>query len=206
MAAKGEPVTYYSPLPTVPDPNHLRPLHNPDQNQYYILVPLNPHRRRFRNLRRSLYCFFSLIILALIIFFLWPSDPDLKVVRLNLTHVQIHTSPTISLDISMALTIRVHNRDIYSLDYKSVVVSIGYRGRQLGLVSSNEGHLRARSSSYVNATLHLDGIEILHDVFYLLEDLARGSIPFDTVTEIQGKLGLFFFELPIKVFKMGKLS
>lgn len=59
--------------------------------------------------------------------------------------------------------------------------------------------MRARGSSYINATLDLDGIEVLHDVFYLLEDLARGSIPFDTVSEVRGKLGLFFFEIPLKV-------
>lgn len=58
--------------------------------------------------------------------------------------------------------------------------------------------MKARGSSYINATLDLDGIEVLHDVFYLLEDLARGSIPLDTVSEVRGKLGLFFFEIPLK--------
>lgn len=58
--------------------------------------------------------------------------------------------------------------------------------------------MRARGSSYVNATLVLDGLEVIHDVFYLLEDLARGLIPFDTDTEVEGTLGLFFFKIPIK--------
>ena len=59
--------------------------------------------------------------------------------------------------------------------------------------------MKARGSSYINATLDLNGIEILHDIFYLLEDLARGSIPFDTDSEVQGKLGLFFFKIPLEV-------
>lgn len=65
--------------------------------------------------------------------------------------------------------------------------------------SEGAGRIRARGSSYVDATLDLDGFEIIHDVFYLLEDLARGVIPFDTVTMVEGYLGFFFFNIPLKV-------
>ncbi|KAI3977382.1 hypothetical protein MKX01_000295 [Papaver californicum] len=199
MAAKGEPVSYYSPLP--PNPNYQQ---QQQQDQYYIVLPLrNPNRSRYcKTLRKNILCFFSVLLLALTFYCLYPSDPVLKVERVNLSHLKIHTNPMISLDIVMDLTIKVYNRDVYSLDYDSLIVSIGYHGKKLGFVSSNEGHLKPRTSSYVKAQLRLDGIEILHDVFYLLEDLAKGSIPFDTVTEIQGKLGLFFFQVPIK----GKMS
>lgn len=65
---------------------------------------------------------------------------------------------------------------------------------------SEGGHIRARGVSYIDAMLRLDGIRFLNDVFYLIEDLARGSIPFDTVTEIEGQLHLFFLDVPIQVF------
>lgn len=80
-----------------------------------------------------------------------------------------------------------------------MAVSVGYRGRELGFVSSDGGRVKARGSSYVNATLDLNGFEVIHDVFYLLEDLAKGVIPFDTVTEVNGSLGFFFFKIPLKV-------
>lgn len=64
---------------------------------------------------------------------------------------------------------------------------------------SKGGHLVARGVSYVDAELHLDGIRVLNDVFYLIEDLARGSIPLDTVTEIEGQLHLFSLDVPIQV-------
>lgn len=79
------------------------------------------------------------------------------------------------------------------------MVSVGYRGRELGFVSSQGGKVRARGSSYVNATLDLNGLEVIHDVFYLIEDLARGVIPFDSDSTVKGKLGLLFFKIPIKV-------
>lgn len=66
-------------------------------------------------------------------------------------------------------------------------------------MTSDGGRIRARGSSYVDATLDLDGFEVIHDVFYLLEDLARGVIPFDTNSMVEGNLGFFLFDIPIKV-------
>lgn len=51
----------------------------------------------------------------------------------------------------------------------------------------------------MNASLDLDGLEIIQDVFFLIEDLATGVIPFDTDTKVNGELGLFFFKIPIEV-------
>lgn len=184
MAEKGEPV-FYSPLPN-----------QPDNQSHVVLYPYRPPGRR---LRRVFFVSVSIFLFSAAIFFLWPSDPDLTVVRLNLKRIQVHTSPKISIDISLFLTLRVRNRDFFSLEYSSLDVSIGYRGRGLGTVNSTGGKLRARASSYVNATIELDGIEVIHDVIYLLHDLAKGSIPFDTDTVVRGKLGLLFFEVPLKV-------
>lgn len=65
-------------------------------------------------------------------------------------------------------------------------------------MTSDGGHIRARGSSYLNSTLQLDAVEMLSDAILLLEDLARGSITFDTVSETSGKLRIFFFHVPLK--------
>lgn len=62
--------------------------------------------------------------------------------------------------------------------------------------------MSARGSSYVNAILDLDGLEVIHDVIYLIGDLSRGVIPFDTDTRVKGDLGVFFFKIPLQ----GKVS
>ena len=43
--------------------------------------------------------------------------------------------------------------------------------------------------------LSIDAFEVIYDVFYLIEDLAKGIIVFDTVAKFDGKLGF----LPLKV-------
>ncbi|KAI3838264.1 hypothetical protein MKW92_046283 [Papaver armeniacum] len=70
---------------------------------------------------------------------LYPSDTVLE--HVNLIQFKIHKN----------LTVKVYNRYVYSLDYYSLIVSIGYHGKKLGFVSSNEGHLKPKSSSYVQA-------------------------------------------------------
>ncbi|XP_008801697.1 uncharacterized protein LOC103715738 [Phoenix dactylifera] len=185
-----------------PSPYHSEP-------PAYVLLPAFPGRRL--RLRRPCRCCDSLVsssilltlvfaaaLLASALFFLWPSDPDVRVVRLRLDRVHVSTSPAVSLAVSMGLEVRVQNKDFFSLDYDSIVVSIGYRGRRLGSVTSKGGHVRARGVSYVDAELHIDGIEVINDALYLIEDFVRGSIPFDTITKVGGKLHFFFFDIPIQ--------
>lgn len=107
--------------------------------------------------------------------------------------------PFVSLDLSFSVSLRVRNKNFFSLNYNFLGVSVGYRGRRLGYVSSGGGRVSARGSSYVNATLDLNGLEVVHDVLYLLADLGKGIIPFDTETEVEGSMGLFFIKIPIKV-------
>ncbi|KAL9817308.1 putative Late embryogenesis abundant protein, LEA_2 subgroup [Arabidopsis thaliana] len=179
----------YTPLPSS----------QPSQS-VILLTPYRRHRRPslLRNLRCSLLFTAVILLLSAAVYLLYPSDPDITVSRINLNHISVVDSHKIALDLSFSLTIKVRNRDFFSLDYDSLVVSIGYRGRELGLVKSKGGHLKARDSSYIDATLELDGLEVVHDVIYLIGDLAKGVIPFDTIAQVQGDLGVLLFNIPIQ--------
>ncbi|KAF7813820.1 Water stress and hypersensitive response domain containing protein [Senna tora] len=181
----------YSPLPSQPNP--------PNPNVVVVLPAYRPTYRR-RNHRCRLYsaALALFLFLAAAVFFLYPSDPAIRVDRLHLNHIQIKTTPKLLLDLSFSLTVKVRNGNFFSLLYDSIDVAVGYRGRELGFVSSDGGLLKARGSSYMNATLNVNGFQVIHDVFYLLEDLAKGVIPFDTDTRVKGELGLLFVSIPLK--------
>ncbi|XP_065850664.1 uncharacterized protein [Euphorbia lathyris] len=187
MSPKASSVSY-SPLPS----------HTPPPNVVVLTYYRPPPDPSFLLLRRCLAFTFSVILLSAAVFFLYPSDPTLQVSRIRLNHIQVHSYPKFTLDVSFSLLVKVRNRDFFSLDYDTLDVSVGYRGRELGVVRSRGGKLRARGSSFVNATLDLNGLEIIYDVFYLVEDLARGVIPFDTTSKVNGELGVFLFKVPIK--------
>ncbi|XP_026657498.1 uncharacterized protein LOC103698755 [Phoenix dactylifera] len=197
------PPCYGIPVSQLEDPYHEPPA--------YVLLPAYPVRRRrrgpcrcrcFRSFFSASSLFISAILIASAIFFIWPSDPDIQVARLRLDRLRVSPPPRAAIDVSLGLRIRVRNQDFFALDYRSLAVSIGYRGRRLGNATSDGGHVRARGVSYVDAELQLDGIEVLNDAFYLIEDIARGFLPLDAITEVQGKLRLFFFEFPVQ----GKIS
>lgn len=192
MSSKAESV-FYTPLPA-------NSAASSTPQNYVVLYNNSLAAPRFRAfLRCCLTYSSSFVLLSLILFLLWPSDPEVQIVRVQLNNVAVRTSPRLSLDLSLSIVARVRNRDFFSLDYESLGVSIGYRGRKLGFVSSEGGHLKARAASYVNSTLVIDGFEVLHDIFYFIEDVARGSVPFDTDTLVKGDLGfLSLLKIPLK--------
>jgi hypothetical protein len=187
MATKNhqDPVLFYTPIPSNPD------------SQNYVVLPFY-HRRPSYNLRRCLGVSAALLLIITAAFFLYPSDPKLTLVRLNLNKIKLHTSPSISLDLSFSLHLRVFNRDFFSLRYDSLDVFVGYRGQSLGNVTSDGGHVRARGTSYVDATLDLNGFDVIKDVLYFIEDFARGSIVFETDSVVEGQVGFSFIQIPIK--------
>ncbi|XP_019436643.1 PREDICTED: uncharacterized protein LOC109343000 [Lupinus angustifolius] len=184
----------YSPLPSNPNsPNYPYP---PSQNVVVLLPSYHRHRNRSFCL---LYSLIALLILAAATFFLYPSDPKIHLARIRLNRVAIRTKPKPVLDISFSVTVQARNRDFFSVSYDSLAIAVGYRNREVGSVSSSGGgEIKARGSSYIDATLSVDGFEVIHDAFYLIEDFAKGVIPFDANTRFEGKLGLFFFNVPLK--------
>ncbi|XP_057536706.1 uncharacterized protein LOC130814601 isoform X3 [Amaranthus tricolor] len=187
MTSKPEthPTIIYTSLPLDPNPRD------------YVILQSRPPTRHHYN-RRVFQTLSLILLLSLSIYLLFPSDPHIQLVRLQLNHIRVNTSPHLLLDLSLSVTLKVHNPDFFSLNYDDLDVSISYRGRQLGFVKSDGGKVRMRGSSYVDATLDVNGFEILHDIFYLIEDVAAGKIPFDTVSHIEGELGLLFFKFPIQ--------
>ncbi|KAH6779388.1 hypothetical protein C2S52_010625, partial [Perilla frutescens var. hirtella] len=175
----------------------------PQPPQYVVVLTPYPAPHRHVLLRKScqrcIFCFaIFLLFLVAAAYLLWPSDPELSIVRLRLDRLHFNTRSEISLDATLQLTVTIRNQDLYSLNYDLLLVSIGYRGKPLGYVTSGGGNVASRETSYVNATLQLDQVEILTDVDLLLEDLAKGAVMFDMVSVIGGKLGVYFFDLPLK--------
>ncbi|GMI91834.1 hypothetical protein HRI_002852700 [Hibiscus trionum] len=150
-----------SPLQGRPSPSHYYaalPPQPPDEN-YVVLPYYSPGGRlRWCGSRRLCTGTASLVLLATLVYIFWPSDPDVKIVRMHVNHMQIHTIPIISLDISLLITLKVRNSDVYSMDFTGLDVAVGYRGKMLGNVTSKNGHVKAMGSSYVEARLELNGL------------------------------------------------
>ncbi|KAL3586271.1 hypothetical protein D5086_013138 [Populus alba] len=141
---------------------------HPDSYPQNVIVLSYYHRPPNHILRRCLLFTTAILLLSAAVYLLYPSDPAIQISRIKLNHIRVNSSPELTLDVSFSLTIKVENRDFFSLDYDSLVVSVGYRGRELGFVNSKGGKIRARRSSYVDARLDLNGLEVKGDLGLLL--------------------------------------
>ncbi|KAL0910540.1 hypothetical protein M5K25_021533 [Dendrobium thyrsiflorum] len=82
----------------------------------------------------------SILLLTSAILLLWPSNPELSVVRLRLNRFRVTPLPSISIHFAMGLEIKIHNPDFFfAIDYSSIFSSIFYRGELLGFVTSAGG-------------------------------------------------------------------
>nr|XP_011466700.1 PREDICTED: uncharacterized protein LOC101294785 isoform X1 [Fragaria vesca subsp. vesca] len=179
--------------PPPPQHHHYNPLPH-DQNDNVLPSSYSSHLPQ----RRTTILLTVLLLLFSSLYLFWPSDPSVKIVRLKLKKVHVHTRPRVTIDVSMAVRIKVRNGDVYSMDYDALEVGVGYRGKRLGQVRFQQGHVRAFGSSYVDAEVEFNGVGVFSDVVLLLEDLAKGTVPFDTVTEVRGKLGVLVFHFPLR--------
>lgn len=180
----------------------------PTEPCYVILDSAPPPQRRIngRLLTYAGYGALSIVIILVAAYFVWPSDPRIEVVRMRLNKIKWRTEtapgsflPRVFLDLSMGLTVKVTNRNYLGVYYDHVNVGISYRGEKIGRVTSERSaYIPPRGTTYVDATLDVHGIQVLADVFYLLEDIARGHIPLQTVTDFDGNIRLFSLKVPLQ--------
>jgi len=177
--------------------------------QCYVILDSAPRPQRRNNGRLLTYAGYGALSIAIILvaaYFVWPSDPRIEVVRMRLNKIEWRTEkspgsflPRVFLDLSMGLTVKVTNRDYLGVYYDHVKVGIAYRGEKIGRVTSERSaYIPPRGTAYVDATLDVHGIQVLADVLYLLEDIARGHIPLQTVTDFDGYIRLFSLKVPLQ--------
>ncbi|KAF1001531.1 hypothetical protein AG4045_000925, partial [Apium graveolens] len=116
------------------------------------------------------------------LYYLWPSNPELTIVRLKLNKFNAHAFPA-KLDVELDLKVRVLNKDV-------MIWCIGF-------VEAKGGKVKAKGVSYVNATLRLTELRFGR-CGVLIEDLARGVVTIDTVSAVEGKVGFVYVYIPIK--------
>ncbi|KAH9614869.1 hypothetical protein KSS87_017854 [Heliosperma pusillum] len=158
------------------------------------LLEWDPFRRN--NIRAISY----LIILAVVVYIATvytfsPSDETrmMNTMQLTLGHIRVHegslTLPTV--DVALNATVEMRNMTMYSLNYTTLGVEVDYKGKGVGNGMSEEGgRMSEMGSSYVEATVELDRIEVDSN------DVAKGVIPFNTIAQVDGFLA-FMEHVPV---------
>ncbi|XP_024529145.1 uncharacterized protein LOC112345843 [Selaginella moellendorffii] len=139
------------------------------------------------------------LALVILVFFLWPRDPELEVVGLDFKGLNLNTTGGVHLDVDLRLEIQVENPNFFAVDYDRVTVRIYYHGDELGHVDSAGGSVPARRTVNLTANATLQGLEIVKNAMRLISDANKEKIPVSVAAGFDGNLEILAIHPSIKV-------
>ncbi|VFQ66907.1 unnamed protein product [Cuscuta campestris] len=148
-------------------------------------------------------CAAILLIIALLAWLLWPTDPEFTVVDHHIRDVNKDLFPP-TLTFKMDVTVKVRNRSVYTFKYDSLNMTIRHDGNLLAVVEPTNGGgttIAGKDVSLVNATLDIDMLKIIKHSPSLIADLFThlGAIPLVMQANVTNpKFGIGVFTPPYK--------
>ncbi|BBN17529.1 protein MpLEA-like57 [Marchantia polymorpha subsp. ruderalis] len=178
---------------------------------HYVLVPV-PERYRSRAPCWGVWSACRVLTAAIFLlsmvgtgFILYPKEPVMDLRRVTLEDISFHMDdgksiiPSVTLDLSLSLLLKITNTNFFGVDYDKVVVHISYRGDELGKVQSQGGLVPARSVAMVAALLDLKGTQLMKHVSDIIVDVANNEVPIETRTVFSGVVQIMMFRPHIEV-------
>ncbi|KAG2536946.1 uncharacterized protein LOC120690876 [Panicum virgatum] len=174
-----------------------------DSNAAATILPTHAaddklQRRRHRRRRCCCVCLLvslgaaALLAVTLLVLFLTAlrvRDPTTRLVSSRV--IGFTPGPDLQFNLTMLLTVDVHNPNRASFSYESGSAELWYRGVRVGVAGIDPGHLPSRG----DGTMELEmtvlsasfGAELLAQ---LARDLGAGAVPLDANARVPGKVGL----------------
>ncbi|KAG1365598.1 hypothetical protein COCNU_12G005980 [Cocos nucifera] len=162
-------------------------------------------RHRHRHRRRCLIlggaCLLLLLVLGVVALVLYltlfkPRDPTMKLVsarvegvfpRLSLPAVRIE------LNVTLELEVLVHNPNRAAFDYAEGHTVLYYHGAQVGDADLEPGRVPPRGDGHVQVRFTVEADRFATKFLSLIADVAAGEVPFDSSTEIPGRVTILGF-------------
>ncbi|XP_062196992.1 uncharacterized protein LOC133899959 [Phragmites australis] len=139
----------------------------------------------------------AITLLVLFLTVLRVRDPATRLVSTRLAGVAPRlTFPLVSLqlNVTLLLTVAVHNPNPASFSYASGHTDLTYRGSKVGEAEADPGRIPSKGDGEVRLALTVQADRLVADVAQLLADVESGSVPMESSTRIPGRvtiLGLF---------------
>ncbi|KAL6640539.1 hypothetical protein ACP70R_021662 [Stipagrostis hirtigluma subsp. patula] len=135
--------------------------------------------------------------LALSLTVLRVRDPTTRLVSTRLAGVAPRlTFPAVSLqlNVTLLLTVAVHNPNPASFSYMSGHTDLTYRGAKVGEAEVDPGRVPSKGDGEVRLALTVQADRLAADLAQLVADVESGAVPMEASTRIPGRvtiLGVF---------------
>lgn len=170
--------------------------------------PVNDPRHQKQRLRRRRGCLccaclaVTLVLIAVVLLILFLTvlrvrDPTTRLVSTRLIGVAPRlTFPTLSiqLNVTLLLTVSVHNPNPASFSYASGTTGLWYRGAHVGDAQVDPGRIPSKGDGVVQLEMTVLTAGFTKDMAQLIRDIEAGSLPLDASARIPGRvavLGVF---------------
>ncbi|KAL6642007.1 hypothetical protein ACP70R_020188 [Stipagrostis hirtigluma subsp. patula] len=124
-------------------------------------------------------------------------DPTTRLVSTRLAGVAPRlTFPAVSLqlNVTLLLTVAVHNPNPASFSYMSGHTDLTYRGAKVGEAEIDPGRIPSKGDGEVRLALTVQADRLAADLAQLVADVESGAVPMEASTRIPGRvtiLGVF---------------
>ncbi|PNY01264.1 hypothetical protein L195_g024556 [Trifolium pratense] len=120
--------------------------------------------------------------------------------RLKVRKAKVRPLPPLSVDVSLSVTAKIHNKGLLWMNLAEVDIHVKYRGNKLGHVETESLHVNRWGLEHVYGEIEFSELPS-SDVAHLMKELAKGSVLFHTSVRVTGHFGLFLFHFP-NIFKI----
>ncbi|CAN6292911.1 unnamed protein product [Urochloa humidicola] len=155
-------------------------------------------RRRRRRLLRRRCCWACLVaavlvgatVLALSLTVFRVRDPTTRLVSSRVIGFEPGPGPDIQFNLTVLLTVGVHNPNRASFSYVSGSAELWYRGVTVGVAGIDPGHIPSRGDGTMELVMTVLSGSFGAELAQLVKDMEAGAVPLDASARVPGKVGL----------------
>ncbi|CAN6298767.1 unnamed protein product [Urochloa humidicola] len=156
------------------------------------------HKRRRRRLLRRRCCCACLVAavvlgataLALSLTVFRVRDPTTRLVSSRVIGFTPGPGPDIQFNLTMLLTVGVHNPNRASFSYATGSAELWYRGVTVGVAGIDPGRIPSRGDGDMELVMTVLSGSFGAELPQLVKDMEAGAVPLDASARVPGKVGL----------------
>ncbi|KAF8682054.1 hypothetical protein HU200_045514 [Digitaria exilis] len=153
------------------------------------------HRRSRRRRRCCFACLavsllLGVTLLVLFLTVLRVRDPTTRLTSSKVIGFDLGPGPGLQFNITMLLTVDVHNPNRASFSYESGSAELWYRGVLVAVAGVDPGRIPSRGDGDMELTMQVLSGSFGAELPQLAKDMASGAVPLDASARVPGKVGL----------------
>ena len=182
-----------------------------DSNAAATILPTHAaddklQRRRHRRRRCCCVCLLvslgaaALLAVTLLVLFLTAlrvRDPTTRLVSSRV--IGFTPGPDLQFNLTMLLTVDVHNPNRASFSYESGSAELWYRGVRVGVAGVDPGRIPSRGDGTMELEMTVLSSSFGAELAQLVRDMEAGAVPLDASARVPGKVGLLGGVLKLRV-------